>query len=396
MTPVLTKTALTETVLAGQATGPNGRRPLRILHVVTAMNRGGIETWLMQVFRSQDTARVHNELMTFTAAPGDYDDELHELGVAVWRAPPPTSPLAFLRGMFGVMQRGRFDVVHSHPHQFSGVILLLARLARIPGRIAHSHIDTRELDRAASWPRRLYLRLMSTLIAHCATEGVAVSAPAAEALFGEQWQDGGRNRILPLGLDLTAYRSLADTAAERTATRASFGFSPEDLVVGHVGWFIPVKNHAFLIQVFAEVASRLPRARLLLIGVGELTADVQRQSERLGIRDRMVFTGSRGDVPDLLRAMDVFVFPSLAEGLGLALIEAQVSGLPCVMADHLPAESRLAGAVLFPVPLAAGPEAWADAVIQASASPHSLPDTRGIDLTQTVRLLEERYAHYLD
>ena len=382
-------------MLAEQSPEQPMQRPLRVLHVVSAMNRGGIETWLMQVFRSQDPARVRNELMTFTAQASDYDAELRALGVTVWRCPPPGSPLAFVRCMFGAMRRGRFDVVHSHPHQFSGVVLLLARLAGIPGRIAHSHIDTRAPDRSASLQRRLYLRLMTALLRLCATEGVAVSAPAAEALFGSDWQRQGRSRVLPLGLDLAAYAPPADADARRAATRASFGFGPDTVLVGHVGWFIPVKNHAFLMRVFAEVSSRHPAARLLLIGVGELAAEVQEQAERLGIRDRVVFAGSRGDVPELLRAMDVFVFPSLAEGLGLALIEAQVSGLPCVLAEQLPAESRLPGAVLFAVPLAAGPEAWADAVTSAAASPRHFPDTHGIDLRQTVRLLEGRYAHYL-
>ncbi|WP_407541851.1 glycosyltransferase (plasmid) [Deinococcus radiomollis] len=381
-------------VLAEGTAEQPGQRPLRVLHVVSAMNRGGIETWLMQVFRSQDQARVRNELMTFSAAPGDYDDELRALEVPVWRCPPLGSALAFARCMFGTMRRERFDVVHSHPHQFSGVVLLLARLAGIPGRIAHSHIDTRAPDRSAGLPRRVYLSVMNTLLRLCATEGVAVSAPAAEALFGEGWQRQDRCRVLPLGLDLSAYAPPADAHAERAATRASFGFGPDTLLIGHVGWFIPVKNHTFLLRVFAEVAGRLPEARLLLIGVGELTAEVREQAERLGIINRVVFAGSRGDVPGLLRAMDVFVFPSLAEGLGLALIEAQVSGLPCVLADQLPAESRLPGAVLFPVPLAAGPEAWADAVLQAAATPHHVPETHGVDLAQAVRLLEGRYAHY--
>ncbi|WP_407572318.1 glycosyltransferase [Deinococcus altitudinis] len=373
---------------------PSGPRPLRVLHVLSAMNRGGIETWLMQLLRRQDSTRIRHELMLFTTEPSAYDEELRELGVTVWRCPPPGSPLKFLRGVLGTLRRGRFDVVHSHPHQFSGLVLLLARLAAIPGRIAHSHIDTREPDRHGSIPRRLYLLAMTALLSLSATEGVAVSAPAAEALFGRNWGQRGRCRIIPLGLDLSAYAPPGDAEARRAATRASFGFGPETLVVGHVGWFTPVKNHAFLLQVFAQVARAMPGANLLLVGVGELTAAVQRQAEDLGIRDRVVFAGSRGDVPDLLRAMDVFVFPSLSEGLGMALIEAQVAGLPCVMADHLPAESRLPGARLFPVPLAAGPEVWADAVIQANTSPHSFPDTRGIDLTQTIHLLEQRYAHY--
>jgi glycosyltransferase involved in cell wall biosynthesis len=373
----------------GAQSGLSPDRPVRVLHVLTAMNRGGIETWLMQVLRAQDAASVRYELLLLSEQAGDYDAELRELGVPVHRCPPPNAPAAFLRGVWRTLRRGHYDVVHSHVHQFSGVVLALARLAGVPGRLAHSHLDSRSLDRAARWPRRAYLALMNRMIAAHASEGVAVSDQAAQALFGPGWQRAGR-RVIPLGLDPAPYTAPVD----RPALRADLGIAAEALVIGHIGWFRPAKNHEFLLRVFAEVRRRRPDARLLLIGVGELLEPVRAQADELGVLSAVIFAGSRSDVPALLQLMDVFVFPSRLEGLGLALIEAQMAGLPCISAEGLPTESRLPGTDLSVLPLDAGAAAWAEAVLGGAGRGRRYPSSQPFDLAHSVPLFLERYEQY--
>ena len=130
-------------------------------------------------------------------------------------------------------------------------------------------------------------------------------------------------------------------------------------VIGHVGRFNPPKNHPFLIRVFAEVLKRDVSAILLLIGTGDGQQEIKTMVETLGITENVLFLGSRSDVPDLLQAMDVFVFPSLYEGLSLATVEAQSAGLPCVLSNQIPAECKMTNNVEF-IPLTASPEIWAD------------------------------------
>lgn len=352
------------------------------------MNRGGIETWLMQVLR-QPGAAVQYELLLLSFQVGDYEPELAALGVRVHRCPPPNSP-AFVRCVLDVLRRGHYDVVHSHVHHFSGAVLALARLSGVPGRLAHSHLDSRVLDRAARWPRKLYLRLMTALIAAHASEGVAVSDQAAAALFGPQWRRKPERRVVPLGIDPQPYTVPVDVQA----LRQSLDLPGEALVIGHVGWFRTQKNHAFLLRVFAEIWRRRPDARLLLVGGGELMDQVRLQALELGVLEAVVFAGSRSDVPALLRVMDVFVFPSLHEGLGLAVIEAQMVGLACVHTAGLPPESRLPGTDVTALPLDAGAPAWADAVLEAAGRSRQYPSAQPYDLAHSTALFLERYDHY--
>lgn len=368
--------------------------PLRVVHVLTAMNRGGIETWLMQVLRNHDPAKVHYELLLLSEQVGAYDQELHDLGIAVQRCPPPQSGLNFIQCVFRTLKRGRYDVVHSHVHQFSGVVLALASLAGIRGRIAHSHLDTRPIDQSGRWTRRLYLRAMKALIARFATEGLAVGTEAAAALFGEHWARPQRRgpplQVLPLGIDARPY----EVPVDEQAVRRSLGIAPDALVLGHVGWFNPRKNHSFLLEVFTQVRRQRPDARLLLIGVGELMEQVRAEALERGVLEAVIFAGSRGDVPALLRSMDVFMFPSKQEGLGLAVIEAQMSGLPCVTASHLPTEAHMPGSNLTVLALNAGVSAWTEAVLSAAKSQRRRPSSNPFDLQASMRLYEESYARY--
>ena len=142
------------------------------------------------------------------------------------------------------------------------------------------------------------------------------------------------------------------------------------LVLGHVGRFHERKNHALIVEVAAEVFRQEPSARLLLVGDGEEEAKIRTHVQTLGIADRVVFAGGSDQVPQLLKhAMDVFLFPSHHEGLGVAVVEAQAAGLPCVIADHLPEEIDVVPALIHRVPVGAPPPVWAAAVLQATRQP---------------------------
>ena len=153
--------------------------------------------------------------------------------------------------------------------------------------------------------------------------------------------------------------------------------SDESLVVGHVGRFEEQKNHAFLLEVGREIVRRRAGCRLLLVGDGSLKGETEARARELGLEGVATFAGPRSDVADLLAAMDVFLFPSHFEGLGLAAVEAQAVGLHVVMAEGLPAEATVRDSLVTRLPLAAGPGAWADAVLRA---PRPCPETRAAAL----------------
>ncbi len=369
--------------------------PVRVLHVVGALNHGGVETWLMHVLRHIDRDRFHFDFLVHSEQPAAYDDEARALGANIIPCLHPSQPLRYGRNFKRILRaHGPYDVVHSHVHHFSGYALRLAAQAGVPTRIAHSHSDTAAHESQARPARRAYLALMERWVRRCATTGLAASAQAAAALFGPGWQRDPRCRLLYCGVDLAPFRAPAD----RAACRAEFGLPAGALVIGHVGSFKPVKNHAFFVEIAAEIVRREPRARFLLIGDGPLRPAIEQRAQAAGLGDRAVFAGPRGDVPRLLRgALDVFLMPSLYEGLPVAGLEAQAAGLPVILSDTITPEADVIPALVQHIPLDAPASVWADAALAARptvAQADALAQLARsqFNIEQSVRALEAVYG----
>jgi glycosyltransferase involved in cell wall biosynthesis len=203
---------------------------------------------------------------------------------------------------------------------------------------------------------------MRRWIERYATCRVAISVSAAEDLFGLGWRDSCT--IVHSGRDFSSF----GRSGQGGQVRQSLGIPQDALVLGHVGKFHRRKNHAMVIDVAAEVVRREPRTRVLLVGHGHEQGPIHERARAAGIADRVVFAGARNDVPQLMEhAMDVLVFPSHHEGLGLAVVEAQAAGLPCVIADHLPGEIDVVPRLIRRLPLSAAPAGWASAVLSAAS-----------------------------
>jgi glycosyltransferase involved in cell wall biosynthesis len=365
------------------------------------MNRGGVETWLLEILRHIDRDRFQMDFLVHTAEPCAFDQEIRSLGAHIIFCRNARKPWLYA-GNFrrAIAAHGPYDIVHSHVHAYSGYVLRLARQATIRSRIAHSHTDTRPQRRRAGPLRRTYFALASREIRRHATAGLAASAQAGDSLFGDGWQLRPRSRVLYFGCDLTAFRQHVD----RQAVRAELGFSTDDLVIGHAGRFCEPKNHDFWVDVAAAVARREPRARFLLLGDGPLRPAVEGKIARLGMRERFRLTGVRSDVPRLLLgAMDLMLFPSLWEGLPLAVVEAQAAGLPCVVSQAVPDEAAVVPALLRRLPLTDGPGLWAQAVLAAVCTRPCLSRLEALDhlergpfnIRASVSHLEEIYQQQL-
>lgn len=343
-----------------------GQRPIRVLHLLKAMDRAGVETWLMNILRTIDRTQFQMDFAVETAQPAPYDDEARALGSRVMPCADPHQPWRYARAFRRILrEHGPYDIVHSHGRHYNGFVLWLAQREGVPLRIAHSHNDTYARQAYRIGLRPLYLAATKRWIGRYRTVGLACSEDAAVDLFGSRWASDAACRVLYCGIDLDPFSG----PVNRAEVRAEFDIPEDALVIGNVGRFTPQKNHAFLLEVAAQVATRQPNLRVLLVGVGALRAEVEEQATRLGIADRVIYAGSRTDVPRLLRgAMDVFLFPSLFEGLGLAFVEAQAAGLPCVISDVVPREADVVAPVIRRLPLAAPASAWAEAVLAAHSA----------------------------
>jgi glycosyltransferase involved in cell wall biosynthesis len=373
------------------------QRPVRVLQVLRGMHRGGIESWLMHILRHADRERFQIDFLVHV--PGVHDDEIRALGSTIHQGASPKNPLAYGRAFKQIVrQNGPYDVVHSHIHHYSGYIMYLARQAGVPVRIAHSHLDTSSLDSTMKLQRRGYLALMHHLLRQHATLGLAASKLAAHALFGPQWeQDAERWRVLYCGIDLKPFLEPVD----RHALRAELNIPADALVMGHIGRFFEQKNHDFLIDILAEVVQRAPCTRLLLVGDGPLREQIVQKVERLGLQEHVIFTGLRKDVPQLmLGAIDVFVLPSLFEGLPIVGLEAQAAGLPCVWSDTITEELDCVQPLVQRLSLSQPASEWAAAVLRAHQRPHALSRAAALDLMRNssfnvergLDMLEQTYA----
>ena len=353
----------------------SGQPPLRVLHVVGAMDRGGVETWLMHVLRHTDPKSIQLDFVVHTQRPGAYDDEILARGSRLFSIPSCHKPLQYASKMRSHLRdHGPYDVVHSHVHHFSGIVLRAAHCELVKGRVAHSHTDRRQTHGENGLGRRTYRAAMRYLIRRHATVRLAASQEAGADLFGGS---GGVHpwSVLYYGHDFTQFVSQPDKAA----IRAELGLPQDAFVIGHVGRFDLAKNHAFLLRVTSEVRKQRADVRLLLIGDGDLRRSIESSAFSSGLGEDVLFVGVRADVARLMGAMDVFVFPSLHEGLPLTCTEAQAAGLPLVVSDGITPELDVVPGAVKRLSLSASPKRWAEACLATEVEPRlSQPDALAI------------------
>lgn len=356
---------------------------IRILQVVTYMGRGGLESMLMNYYRYIDREKIQFDFLVHRQERAAYDDEIEAMGGKIYRLPRlvPWSKayLTALNRFFD--EHPEYRIVHVHQDCLSSVILKAAQQHNIPVRIAHSHNANQ--DRNLKYPIKLWFRRS---IPRCATHLFACGKDAGDWMFG-----GATYQIINNAIDTTAYTY--DTN-KRVELRRQLGLADE-LVIGHVGRFNPQKNHPFLMDIFAALLKKESNAVLLLVGGGEGMSKMQEKVQELGIAEHVRFLGVRSDVADLMQAMDMFVLPSLYEGLPVTMVEAQAAGLPCIISDKVPPECILTEGLVDVMPLSASPGAWAEKILAKRAIPRT--DRRaeiaahGFDITTEAVKLQEFY-----
>lgn len=358
---------------------------IRILQVVTHMNRGGLESMLMNYYRKIDRTALQFDFLTHRPYDGDFGEEIKALGGTIYHL-PPLNPFSAaykkaLRAFF--VSHPEYRIIHVHQDCMSGVILKEAKRAGIPVRIAHSHSASQDLN--LKYPLKLIFRRS---IPKYATDLFACGKDAGTWMFC-----GAPFSVLNNAIDAAAY---AFDPAIRKRVREAFGFSEKQLIVGHVGRFSYPKNHEYLIGCFDALRKTVPDAKLLLVGDdnGELGPQIHEKVRALGLEESVIFTGLRSDVSDLMQAMDVFVFPSRYEGLPVTLIEAQAAGLPCLISDKVPIECRMTGLVVQ-ISLEESYGFWAEMILSAAASARvnmlQSIRTAGYDIRENALRLQNYY-----
>lgn len=356
---------------------------MRVAQVMGYMNGGGVEQVVLNYCRHIDRSRVQFDLLVCEGSEMVPREEVESLGGRVLMVPPYSDLPRFMRELERLFREERWPIVHSHVNALSVFPLRAAKRAGVPVRIAHSHSTAGR----GEWAKNALKAALRTQANRYPTHRMACSRYAGEWLFGR----GADFEVLHNAIELS--RFAFDTGV-RARVRAELGIADDQLVIGHVGRFMPQKNHGFLLDVFAEVARRRDDAVLLLVGTGELEGPTRARAEELGVADRVKFLGQRDDVGRLYQAFDAFILPSLYEGLGIVAVEAQTAGLPTLLSSEVPREVDVTGTTLFlPIDDA---HAWTEAL--SKVEPGARIEVRREDFADydIDRAAEKLTARYLE
>lgn len=331
----------------------------RILIIIGKLYIGGAERVGRDIGFFADPEKYEIHYLVFGDDQGAYEPELLEKGCRIHHIPSPTkNQFAYLRTLIKMFREYRFDVVHSHTMFSSGWAMLAGKLCGVPCRIAHSHSIRGPEKR--SLVKQTYEKAMRKLILLCATHCVACGNGAGEWLFGvEKYRRKGI--LIYNGIELSRF---AFDEGTRQKMRQELGLEGR-FVIGHAGHMAPVKNQVFLLERMPEILKRKPDAVLLLLGDGKDRGFLEEKARVLGIEQHVIMTGNVSNVAQYLNAMDIFAFPSLYEGMPLAMIEAQTNGLPCVISDRIPKDVHLTDLVTV-LPLDEKEKAWVSALCGAA------------------------------
>lgn len=325
----------------------------RVLHVNRSMHRGGIETFIMNIYRTIDRSEIQFDFL-LNQLDDDYREEIEQLGGHIYIIPPRSKGLMkYYQNLdsFFKENASRYNTIHLHASSLSLVSpLFYAKKYGIKNRIIHSHSSHQ-----AGLLHLLLHNFNKFCIHRLATCFFACSDRSKEWMYKYTGVMGSA-KIINNGIIANDFKYNTIT---RVGIRNSLGINTNECVLGLVANLIPVKNHKFLIDVFREFQLMVPDSKLLIIGSGKLENQIKGQIEEFGLSTKVLCLGKRGDIPALLQGFDAFVMPSLWEGLPLSLVEAQTSGLPVFCSDTISPMSKVTGNY-YPLSLSLGAKEWAE------------------------------------
>ena len=359
----------------------------RVLHIIGRMDRAGAETMVMNLYREIDRSKFQFDFVYFTAAVCDYDAEIEALGGRIHRI-RQRNPIARFFALRRLLRNGSWSIVHAHTLFSSGLHLAAARLAGIPHRFAHSHStqDANSTSRAG----RIYQVLMRCLLAWAPTAYVACGVAAAAYLFP------GRSEVtvIPNAIDIDRF-----AGASGVHIRSELGVPENCLLILQVGRYMPVKNHAFSVQVAASLRESGVDFRMLFVGTGPEQPVIEGLVRAEGLQEQVLLLGLRADIPELMAAADVMLMPSLHEGFPVVLVESQAAGLPALVSSAISAEVDLGLGLVRSAGLDEPVSQWAGAVCRTARA--AVPEQcirkgvlaeRGFSAASGARLLEGVYG----
>ncbi|WP_226526471.1 glycosyltransferase family 1 protein [Metabacillus niabensis] len=307
--------------------------PKRVLHVVSAMNRGGAETLLMNVYRNIDRTKLQFDFISHRREACHYDYEIESLGGKVFQIASlgKVGPISYVRELKRIIEKNEYVAVHAHTDYQCGFPVLAAKLSGVEKRIAHSHSNNWGLGN--SLKSKIKLRALQMLIKKNTNHYCACSKEAGQFLFGGDEIEQKRIKVLKNGIDVTRFSS--QNFEDYFSVRNEIEIPNDAKILGHVGTFSESKNQIFVLKILKNLLENRKDIYTVFVGEGPLKKKIEFEAKRLQIEDNVKFLGVRSDISRLMNAFDVFLFPSIFEGFGIVTIEAQSLGIPCIVSDRV-------------------------------------------------------------
>ena len=326
------------------------QEPIRIAQIMGKWVGGGVEAVVMNYYRHIDKSKIQFDFICDEDSTNIPYDEIKKLGGKVILIPPYQKLFKYHKVLKRVLKEGKYKIVHSHINTLSVFSLWAAKSAKVPVRIAHSHSTTNKKEKKKNLLKKI-LRPLSKLFA---TNYMACTEHAGRWLFGNKTYDKGKVYLLNNAIDIEKYKFNEDI---RKKLRKELKINKDTFVIGHIGRFVEQKNHRFLIDLFYEYQKKNKNSLLILVGQGPLLKEMQDKVRNYKMQNKVIFLGQRDDANELYQAFDMFILPSLYEGLGMVLIEAQCSGLFCIASSDVPIIAKISDNLEF-INLNESQETW--------------------------------------
>lgn len=338
---------------------------IKVLNIITTpFDFDGITNVVLNYYRNIDKSNIKIDFVIFNSNREDLKKEIELNGSNVIEVTNrKRNPIKYIKELSEIMDRG-YDVVHVHGNSATMIIeMLLAKKKKVSGRIAHCHNSTCSF--------KIINKILKPMFNKSYTDSIACSKLAGDWLYGENNYIVFNNAI-----DLEYYRFNPEI---RNKYRKEYNWE-DKFIVGHIGHFTEQKNHTFLLDIFNEIYKNNKNAVLVLISDGKLRSQIEDKIKLLDLEDRVILLGKRTDISELMQAMDVFVFPSKWEGLGMVLIEAQATGLRCIASTEVPREAKVTNLLNY-ISLNDSPKIWCNNILSTEEE----TDRRSENIVNSIR-----------
>ncbi len=364
--------------------------PIRVASVIGQYIGGGVEAVTINYYRNIDKNKVQLDFICDEDSTNIPYEEIERMGGKVIIIPSYSKPFKYHKALKRVLKEGNYKIIHSNINTLSVFSLFAAKCAGVPIRIAHSHSTTNKKEKKKNLMKQV-LRPFSKVFA---TDYMCCSELAGRWLFGNKEYDKGNVYLLNNAIDLDKFKY---NESLRKKKRKELGIKDDALVIGHIGRFVAQKNHDFLIDIFNEIHKKNNNSILLLAGQGPLMEDIKNKVKELNLDDNVKFLGQRNDANELYQAFDVFLLPSLYEGLPVVGVEAQAAGLLCYLSDDMTKETKVLDITKF-MSLNNTPEEWANNILD-DVKKYKRIDTskemtaKNFNIKEEAKKLEEYYLN---